>query len=441
MNEILLHIQSPQGDKDVTLHDGRVIIGRGDTAQVQLNDRGLSRQHASIYRDGERVWILDEGSINGSRVNGQAIPAAGLPLSNGDEIRMGEETVITVEFRSGQVITPEKPAGATGISPLQLTAFAALAVVFLGGIIALGLHLRSRRVAAPADPPVTVELLPSRAASPSATPVTPEPGPSLDLAIATPSVFPADDPEPSQAAKRYQQMSEAEKLEFIDRRARHITRMMGNREYAFDQESLGYIKSYVDNYARRVGNGSTRIWGEDLRYMFERAQSLAPFIIHAFDQHGVPRVVGLYIPMIESEYRPCLESPVGAKGLFQFMGATAEGYGVPASERCNVERMAPAAAKYMRDRISEFGTDAMSVALGIAGYNRSPDSVRRDLQNVIDQKNNERSFWTLVSRQEDLDHYFQRENIKYVPKFFAAAIVGETPAAFGLDMKKLSTND
>jgi hypothetical protein len=59
-------------------------------------------------------------------------------------------------------------------------------------------------------------------------------------------------------------------------------------------------------------------------------------IIAAFKREGVPPVVGLYIPVIESEYRECLESPVGAKGLFQFMPATAEGYGVPASERCNV---------------------------------------------------------------------------------------------------------
>jgi membrane-bound lytic murein transglycosylase D len=181
------------------------------------------------------------------------------------------------------------------------------------------------------------------------------------------------------------------------------------------------------------------MWGEDLRFLFARGVRQAPTIIAAFQREGVPPVVGLYIPVIESEYRECLESPVGAKGLFQFMAATAEGYGVPASERCNVERMAPAAAKYMKDRIAEFGTGAMSVALGIAAYNRSPDSVRRDLQTVIDSQTNERSFWTLLARRTELDHFFQQENVKYVPKFFAAAIVGETPSAFGLSMQKLST--
>jgi membrane-bound lytic murein transglycosylase D len=143
--------------------------------------------------------------------------------------------------------------------------------------------------------------------------------------------------------------------------------------------------------------------------------------------------------MIESEYRECLTSPVGAKGLFQFMPDTARGYGVDPDDRCNVEKMAPAAARYMKHRIAEFGTDSMSVALGIAGYNRSPDSVRRDLADVLNSENKERSFWTLVANSTKLDRYFRNENVKYVPKFFAAAIVGETPWAFNLQMNPLST--
>ena len=81
----------------------------------------------------------------------------------------------------------------------------------------------------------------------------------------------------------------------------------------------------------------------------------------------------------------------------------------------------------------------MSVALAIAGYNRSPDSVRRDLHDVLNSENKERSFWTLVANSNKLDHYFQGENIKYVPKFFAAAIVGENPWMFGIQMQPLST--
>src|SRR5262249_26133741 len=119
--------------------------------------------------------------------------------------------------------------------------------------------------------------------------------------------------------KLYLRMTEEEQNEFIYMQARNISRMMSNREYVFTDEVLPYIKKYVDGYARRVGNNSTAIWGEDLVLLFNRARRDAPDIIREFNARGVPKIVGLYIPMIESEYRDCLTSPVGAKGLFQFM--------------------------------------------------------------------------------------------------------------------------
>jgi len=216
---------------------------------------------------------------------------------------------------------------------------------------------------------------------------------------------------------------------------------MGNRPYTFNEEVLRYIKQYVDGYAKRVGNNSTRLWAEDMRLMFGRArEQYAPYIISSFNARGVPPVVGIYLVVVETEYHNIpSENAAGAAGLFQFIGPTARGYGVDPSERTNVAKMAPAAAAYMAERIAEFGTDSMSVALAIAGYNRSADSVRRDLHDVLNSENKERSFWTLVANSSKLDHWFQGENIKYVPKFFAAAIVGENPWAFGIQMQPLST--
>jgi membrane-bound lytic murein transglycosylase D len=215
--------------------------------------------------------------------------------------------------------------------------------------------------------------------------------------------------------------------------------MMGNRECQFTEEVKGMIKAYVDGYARRVGNRSTATWGEDFNVVFKRAAQYAPLIIRSFNQEGLQPAVGLYVAMIESEYRPhCYDNFAGAMGMFQFLAGTARGYGLSPSDRCDPQKMAPAAARYMKDRISEFGTDATSVALAIAGYNRSPASVRRDLHDVINSENPERSFWTLVANSGQLDHYFQ-ENMKYVPKFFAAAIVCENPEAFGLSFRPLSS--
>lgn len=244
-----------------------------------------------------------------------------------------------------------------------------------------------------------------------------------------------------QSTKLYSQMSEEERYEFIERRARHVSRMISNGTYEFSRPSISYIKQYVDAYARRVGNGSKATWGEDLNFVFGRGQKYAPLIIQAFNARRIPPAIGLYLVAVETEYTNfSQENEAGAAGLFQFIPSTAESYGVPASQRTNIDKMSKAAAHYVADRIAEFGTDPMSVALCIAGYNRNPDSVRNDLQSVMNSANKERSFWTLVTNSNKLDKWFQGENIKYVPKYFAAAVVGETPWAFGLNMKQpLST--
>jgi hypothetical protein len=243
------------------------------------------------------------------------------------------------------------------------------------------------------------------------------------------------------SARLYLQMTDAERYEFIGQRARHVSRMIGSGTYEFDQPSISYIKQYVDAYARRVGNGSKVTWGEDLNVVFGRAQRYAPIIIRSFNGRRIPPAIGLYLVAVETEYiNFAQENAAGAAGLFQFIPSTAEAYGVPANQRTNVDKMSQAAAHYVADRLAEFGTDPMSVALCIAGYNRSPDSVRSDLQSVMNSANKERSFWTLVTNSNKLDKWFRGENIKYVPKYFAVAVVGETPWAFGLKMKQpLST--
>ncbi len=430
MKEVTLIIQSPQGAEKIALARDRLTIGRSPDVDVRIEDDGLSRHHATIYREGDRVWIVDENSTNGCYVNGAVTGGDGTPLADGDKIRLGNFTTIRVSANGAN----DAHRSVANRSVLPTAAIAVLMVALLIAVVALISLLSNGRADAPRrkvyeDPPPSAELK-NRNESSNAN----------DYArVSADNTNSQQTSVQRQSRKLYLQMSEEEKVEFLYARARHISRMMGNREYQFTEDVLPYIRQYVEGYARRVGNRSDRIWGEDLERLFSRAVILAPYIIRSFNSQGVPAVVGLYIPMIESEYRECLTSPVGAKGLFQFMPETARGYGVSPEDRCNVEKMAPAAARYIKDRMAEFGSDSMSVALGIAGYNRSPDSVRRDLQDVLNSDNKERSFWTLVANSDKLDRYFQNENVKYVPKFFAAAIVGETPEAFGLKINPLST--
>ncbi len=258
-----------------------------------------------------------------------------------------------------------------------------------------------------------------------------------------PAASPGNAALPAGERKLYLKMSDEEKKEYIKGRAQRIAIMMGKRPYAFTPEALDAIKFWLDAFAKRVSNNRTGLWGGDTKFILDRAAKYAPVIIRAFNERGVPPVVGLYIPFIETEYTNIASNnSAGAAGLFQFLGPTAEHYGVPSAERTDIVKMAPAAAKYFRDNIMSFGDDSMSVALSIAGYNRNPESVKRDLRNVLNAAGNqekERSFWTLIANKGNLDEYFQRENVNYVPRFFAAAFLGENPRDFGVEMRKLST--
>ena len=49
-------------------------FGRGSEADHRFADDGLSRLHATIYREDGRVWIVDENSSNGTFVNGERGP-------------------------------------------------------------------------------------------------------------------------------------------------------------------------------------------------------------------------------------------------------------------------------------------------------------------------------------------------------------------------------
>ena len=246
----------------------------------------------------------------------------------------------------------------------------------------------------------------------------------------------------SSQQKQYRQMNEQEQVAYIKSKLPNITeRMTKQAEREFPDEAIEIIKFWTDAYVRRIGTGSTRLWSEDLNFMFLRARTqFVPTIIAAFNKQKTPSLVGIYLPLIFSEYRNITtENFAGAAGLFQFIGPKARGYGVDPTERTNIEKMATAAARYVNDRLAEFGADAVGVGLLITGYNRSPDSVRRDWHDVIDSQNKDRDFWVLVKNKSKLDAWFQRENINYVPRFFAAAIIGENPADFGIAIQPLST--
>jgi hypothetical protein len=60
-------------DVEVVLQQERVLIGRGEEADVRIDSVFVSRYHALIVRDGGRDLLLDLGSTNGLLVNSRRI--------------------------------------------------------------------------------------------------------------------------------------------------------------------------------------------------------------------------------------------------------------------------------------------------------------------------------------------------------------------------------
>ncbi len=64
-------------------------IGRDpEINDIVIEDSSISRRHAIIYKKGERFYIRDNGSTNGTYINDEKITAEA-PLSNQDKIKIG----------------------------------------------------------------------------------------------------------------------------------------------------------------------------------------------------------------------------------------------------------------------------------------------------------------------------------------------------------------
>lgn len=60
-------------------------VGRDETANLLVDEALVSRIHARLERRGESWFVVDIGSTNYTRVNGEAV--AERELKDGDELR------------------------------------------------------------------------------------------------------------------------------------------------------------------------------------------------------------------------------------------------------------------------------------------------------------------------------------------------------------------
>src|SRR5450755_3256844 len=139
-------------------------------------------------------------------------------------------------------------------------------------------------------------------------------------------------------------------------------------------------------------------------------------------EQGVPQDL-IYLAQAESGFHPLAVSRAGARGMWQFMGSRAKGYGLERSwwidDRQDPEKATRAAAHHLKDLYNQFG----DWYLAMAAYNSGPGTVQSAVK-----RTGYADFWELYRR-----NVLPKETRNYVPIIVAVTIMAKNPAQYGLD--------
>lgn len=107
-------VVSSQGlpDREIPLARSRVLIGRGDLADVRIDSVFVSRYHALIVREATQDLLIDLGSTNGVLVNSRRVMRHA--LSNRDLIQVGPARVTYLNAAATRPATLEPDPAQTG---------------------------------------------------------------------------------------------------------------------------------------------------------------------------------------------------------------------------------------------------------------------------------------------------------------------------------------
>jgi len=150
-------------------------------------------------------------------------------------------------------------------------------------------------------------------------------------------------------------------------------------------------------------------------------------IVQELERADVPLDIAL-LPLIESAFNPNARSSESAVGIWQFIPATAQHYGLSTQQkhdqRKDVVASTTAAIRYLKDLHRTFDGDWL---LALAAYNTGPGNLRSAMRRAV-KRNEEPVYWNLR---------LSEETNNYVPRLIAATKVIADPERYGLKLPPL----
>jgi pSer/pThr/pTyr-binding forkhead associated (FHA) protein len=214
-----------------------------------------------------------------------------------------------------------------------------------------------------------------------------------------------------------------QKESFINQEIRTIMTEFGAETYSVPPEFEQRVNEHIEHY-----QGPDRPLME---HAFNGASGKLTLIRAMLEADKLPPDLA-YLPLVESALVQNQVSAAGAVGPWQLTPATARALGLrvdkEVDERLDLHKATRAGSRYLRNLILDFGAGS-SVMLALAAYNLGPTRVKQAItkvENPIKQRN----FWYLYRARA-----LPAETREYVPKVFAAIIIGRNPDRFGFLVK------
>jgi DNA segregation ATPase FtsK/SpoIIIE, S-DNA-T family len=107
-----LHVVGgPSAGAVIPLRQGQLTVGRAPDCEIALADPDISRRHAAITITAEDITVRDLGSLNGTSVDGLAVPAAGRRLVPGQLVSLGRSALALAATTEAEAVLSARPGG------------------------------------------------------------------------------------------------------------------------------------------------------------------------------------------------------------------------------------------------------------------------------------------------------------------------------------------